>query len=200
MQVAEGIPAPVEDYSYDAEGNRLGGPGQEPLIYVAPEDRITTVTDRKGQITEIEVNRFGSIIRITDPLRRTTLIDRDEMNLAVRVEKPAATGGTRVDTVEYDDLANVLRMTAALGTSVERSTSYEYEPVFNNVIRQVDPGGYATLWQPHSTRAALSRLRAAGHVLVAETAEGRPRRYRIMARQTEVSADVPTATATGETR
>ena len=58
-------------------------------------------------------------------------------------------------------------------------------------------------WQAHTTRAALSRLRAAGHELVSETAEGRPRRYRIVARQAGVPADVPadhpTATATGET-
>lgn len=37
-------------------------------------------------------------------------------------------------------------------------------------------------WQPHTTRAALSRLRKAGHVLRAErTASDKPLRYRLMA-------------------
>lgn len=36
-------------------------------------------------------------------------------------------------------------------------------------------------WQPHTTRAAVSRLRKAGHVLTAERpADGRPLRYRIV--------------------
>jgi len=36
-------------------------------------------------------------------------------------------------------------------------------------------------WQPHTTRAALSRLRKAGHVVVRDVpAHGKPARYRIV--------------------
>lgn len=127
----------------------LGGPATQPLIYVVPEDRVTTVTDRKGEITQIEVNQFGSIVRITDPLGRTTEMDRDDQNLVREVRRPsdAIAGGVRIDTVDYDFRANVTSFTEASGTAEERSTQYEYEPVFNLVTRMTDPDGFEMLYE-----------------------------------------------------
>ena len=126
----------------------LGGAATQPLIYVEPEDRITTVTDRKGQVTTVEVNQFGSVIRTVDPLGRETRITRDDQNLATRVERPSdsAPGGVRVDTIAYDDLGNVTTLTEAVGTPAERSKQYEYEPVYSKVTRMVDPDGFAKLY------------------------------------------------------
>ncbi|MGB3316829.1 MAG: FG-GAP-like repeat-containing protein, partial [Albidovulum sp.] len=129
----------------------LGGPATSPLVYVAPEDRITTVTDRKGQVTEIEVNQFGSVIRTTDPLGRITLIERDDNNLALQVERPSTTGGTRVDTIEYDEAGNVTELTEAVGTAAERTTAYIYEPIFNKVTSMTDPGGFVTAYEYDAT-------------------------------------------------
>ena len=127
----------------------LGGPATQPLIYVEPEDRITTVTDRKGQVTEVVVNQFGSTVQITDPLGRVTRIERDEENLAVRVERPsdAIAGGVRVDTIAYDFNGNVTNLTEAVGTAEERSTGYKYEPTFSNVIEMTDADGFTTVYE-----------------------------------------------------
>ncbi|WP_299695392.1 FG-GAP-like repeat-containing protein [uncultured Tateyamaria sp.] len=159
-------------YSYDAAGNMsgaalpdgssvsnlvasslglidgLGGVAEQPLKYVAPEDRVTTVTDRKGEVTTIEVNAFGSVIRTVDPVGREVRITRDEANLAVRVERPsaAAPGGVRVDEIAYDARANVTEMREAVGAPSERVTRYNYEPVYNKVTRMVDPDGFEMLY------------------------------------------------------
>ncbi|MEP4627159.1 MAG: collagen-binding domain-containing protein [Tateyamaria sp.] len=127
----------------------LGGLANQPLIYVRPEDRMTTVTDRKGELTTVEVNEFGSVIRTVDPLGRENVITRDENNLAIRVERPsdANPAGIRVDEIEYDQLANVTLMREAVGTPAERATQYEYEPVFNKVTRMVDPDGFEMLYE-----------------------------------------------------
>ncbi|WP_160175208.1 PKD domain-containing protein [Ruegeria halocynthiae] len=124
----------------------LGGAATSPLIYVAPEDRVTTVTDRKGQTTEVIVNQFGSVIQTTDPLGRVTKIERDDQNLAVRVERPSETapGGVRVDTITYDSVGNVETMTESVGTPAERSTSYTYEPTYNKVVTMTDGDGFTT--------------------------------------------------------
>ncbi len=122
----------------------LGSTG--PLFFVAPEDRVTTVTDRKGEITEIIVNEFGAPVHITDPLGRITRIIRDENNLVTRVERNSDVipGGVRVDEITYDLRANVTLMTEAVGTPQERTTRYTYEPVFNRVLSMTDADGFTT--------------------------------------------------------
>lgn len=122
----------------------LGGPATNPLLYVKPEDRITTVTDRKGQLTIVEVNQFGYVIRTVDPLGRETRVTRDEQNLAVRIERPsdASPGGVRVDTLTYDQRGNVQSVTEAVGSSAERSMSFTYEPVFNKILTKTDGDGF----------------------------------------------------------
>jgi len=113
---------------------------------VNPEDRITTVTDRKGEITEIEVNQFGATVRITDPIGRTTNITRDDQNLVRRVDRPSAAGGRRIDEMDYDNIGNVTLMTEAVGTDVERSTLYDYERTFSQVVRMTDPDGFTSTY------------------------------------------------------
>ncbi|MFZ5965279.1 PKD domain-containing protein [Thalassococcus sp. BH17M4-6] len=122
----------------------LGGPATNPLLYVKPEDRITTVTDRKGQVTTVEVNQFGYVVRSVDPLDRETRVTRDEQNLAVRIERPsdASPGGIRVDTLTYDLRGNVQSVTEAVGSSAERSMSFTYEPVFNKPVTKTDGDGF----------------------------------------------------------
>ncbi len=127
----------------------LGGLSTQPLVYVKPEDRITTVTSKTGEVTEIEVNQFGSIVRILDPYGRRTLIERDDQNLVTRVERPFqdVPGGKRVDTVEYDSRGNVLEYREAVGTSFERVSSYVYEPTYNRPLQITLPGGIVTQYE-----------------------------------------------------
>ena len=160
------------DYSYDVTGKMRGaslpdgssisnqvaaslglvdglGAAPSPRKFVEPDDRLTSVVDRKGQITEVQVNQFGSVIQVIDPLGRVTKMTRDEDDLVRRVERPsdAISGGVRVDTIDYDDRANVTAFAEALGTAEERTTVYEYEPVYNKVTRIVDPDGFETLYE-----------------------------------------------------
>ncbi|WP_283401515.1 PKD domain-containing protein [Aliiroseovarius halocynthiae] len=164
-------------YSYDAVGNLrgakmpdsssvatqiasslglidgLGGPATQPLVFVEPEDRVTTVTDRKGQVTTVEVNQFGSVVRTVDPLGREARIMRDDQNLATQIERPsdATASGVRIDTIAYDNVANVKAFTEAVGTPAERVTQYEYEPIFNKVTQQTDADGFVTSYEYDNT-------------------------------------------------
>jgi YD repeat-containing protein len=105
----------------------------------------------KGQVTEIIVNEFGSILQVTDPIGRVTKIERDIGNLAIRIERPSADGGTRTDLIDYDPLANVTRLLEASDTALERVTRYEYDPAYSKVTRKTDPGGFVTLYEYDST-------------------------------------------------
>ncbi|MHA6268361.1 PKD domain-containing protein [Aliiroseovarius sp. CAU 1755] len=164
-------------YSYDAVGNLsgavlpdsssistqiasslglidgLGNVPAQPFIYVKPEDRVTTVTDRKGQVTTVEVNQFGSVIRTVDPLGRETRIHRNEENLVTRVERPSDVlpDGVRVDEIEYDFLDNVAAFTEALGSPVERTTRYTYDRDHSKVTQMTDPDGQKTLYEYDAT-------------------------------------------------
>ena len=155
--------------------NGLGGPATQPLVFVAPEDRITTAINRKGEVTEIEVNQFGSIVRTTDPLGRVTRVIRDEQNLVREVQKPSdvVSSGVRIDRIDYDGIANVTSMTEAVGTPQERSTQYGYELEFNKVTRKVDPDGFETRYEYDAFGEATKIIDGeAGERLFSYTPEG----------------------------
>ena len=124
--------------------DQFGNGVPNPRIYVRPEDRITTMTDQRGEVSEVEVNEYGSIIRMVDPLGRATLIERDSDNLMTRLERPSATGGVQVDTFTYDLLGNMTGHIEAVGTPEERSFAFAYEPEFSRVISETDPDGFTT--------------------------------------------------------
>ncbi|WP_208353046.1 PKD domain-containing protein [Pseudaestuariivita rosea] len=111
--------------------------------YVEPEDRITTVTDKRGGVTETTLNQFGAAVRIVDPLGRVTTMDRNDDSLVTRIERPFGSGQRRVDTIAYDADANITEMTEAVGTSVERTSSYVYGDL-SRLIEQTDPDGFVT--------------------------------------------------------
>ena len=113
---------------------------------VAPADRIATLTDAKGNIYETEVNEFGALIRITDPIGRTTQFVRDADNLVRQSVRdndgllPDGTAPATVTTVlDYDDRGNVITNTEAAGTTLARTTRFEYEPERNRTVKIVDP-------------------------------------------------------------
>lgn len=92
-------------------------------------------------------------------------------------ETPAAEPGA--DASDTGTIPNVERLSKVKGTGLTKKAQ---------LIRLLGSKHGADLqtlagklgWQPHTTRAALSRLRKAGYVLTAESAgEGKPLRYRI---------------------
>ncbi|WP_299695253.1 FG-GAP-like repeat-containing protein [uncultured Tateyamaria sp.] len=127
----------------------LGGAVASPRPYVAPEDRVTTVTDRKGEVSEIVVNSFGSTIQMTDPLGRVTRMERDFNDLVERLERPSdnTPGGVRVDLLSYDGRANITQVAESFGTPAQRVMSYVYEPEFNKIVSMTDGDGFVTSYE-----------------------------------------------------
>lgn len=124
----------------------FGGAVGNPRPYVAPEDRVTTVTDRKGEVSEVIVNSFGSTVQVTDPIGRVTRMERDFNDLVERLERPSdgTASGVRVDLLSYDGRANVTQMVEAFGTPEQRTMAYVYEPEFNKVTSMTDGDGFVT--------------------------------------------------------
>ena len=121
-----------------------GGTGEP----VAPEDRVSTITDANGNVTTTEVNEYGAPIRVTDTLGRTTLFERNADNLVTAVVEPsdATAEGTMRTEFGYDALGNMTVMREAVGTAVERETTYSYEETNNRLAVQTDPDGFSERW------------------------------------------------------
>ena len=136
----------------------LGGIPAEPFAYILPEDRVTTITDRKGLETILTVNEFGSPIEIIDPLGRITVMERDELNMIIRLERPsdADPSEVRVDEMEYDFNGNLALLREGVGTPLVRTTQYAYEPDFNKLVSQTDPGGFVTTYTYDTNGEVLS--------------------------------------------
>ena len=114
--------------------------------FVDPDDRISRVADGRGNVTETEVNQYGSVIRVNDPIGRETRYERNSDNLVVVIIEPSSVtpSGTLRQELTYDIRGNLTSRTEAVGTSFERVMIYEYEPVFSRPIRMVDYDGFET--------------------------------------------------------
>ncbi|WP_175484878.1 PKD domain-containing protein [Jannaschia pohangensis] len=136
------------------------------LRVVAPEDRITTVTDRRGEETQVEVNSFGAIVRMTDPLGRETRIARDDANLVTRVDRPSTGSptGRLIDEMAYDARGNVVLRREAVGTTAVRTTRYEYEPVFSRLTEMTDSEGFGTTYEYDSFGELIRMVDAEGGI------------------------------------
>ncbi|PZP64886.1 MAG: hypothetical protein DI604_25960, partial [Delftia acidovorans] len=128
-------------------GVDLGAPSA--TKHISPEERTVKLTDAKGNKAEQEVNEWGAVVRTKDPLGRETIFTRNANNLVTRIEAPsdASTGNRLVTELVYDNRGNVTSKREAVGTPLERTLSYEYEPKFNRVVRMVDAAGKATQYQ-----------------------------------------------------
>jgi RHS repeat-associated protein len=98
---APGNSAAGGDYAYEYE--TLGIPLGDPVTANTPAGR-TTITDRRGTITTVELNFMGQILR-----------EEIRSNLELRPNEPAA----YVRTFQFTEDGNLARKTDALGTSVE---------------------------------------------------------------------------------
>lgn len=134
----------VEQYGYVVSGT----------VVVA-----TLRTDAEGRSTSMRFNPTGYVIATTDGLGQTSMIDR---SLATTL--PGSTKGPCGCTEvirQFDERGNVTAMTDRLG-QIETS---EYEPVFNNVTRNTDKLGHATLYSYDSrgNLTAVTRATAQGN-------------------------------------
>ncbi|MEP6016980.1 MAG: collagen-binding domain-containing protein [Paracoccaceae bacterium] len=150
------------------------GSAPQPLAFVAPEDRVSTFIDEKGNPSTVTVNEFGAIVEVIDVLGRTTTMTRNEDNLVVVLERPtnvdpladqqsalpqswfiaaahAQDGQTdafiRRDEMQYDENGNMLVLFVGAGSSSGKSQSYTYEPVYSRPTSFVDYDGTTTLYE-----------------------------------------------------
>ena len=85
-------------------------------------------------------DRFGRATVRTDALNRTTTIERDTDGNPVVITRP----NEAITRRTYDDRGNVLTLTEAEGLPEERTTTFEYDPVFNLVTKFIDPANKET--------------------------------------------------------
>ncbi len=96
-----------------------------------------TFKDAKGQTTTFETDAIGRVTKQIDPLNRTTLIERDPQGNPTKITRPNGA----VTTMTYDAKNNLLTSTEQ---SIAATTTFVYEPVFNQVTRITDPKGNQT--------------------------------------------------------
>ncbi len=131
--------APVAVVGLIDAGSGLGTPGN-PAPFVRPAAAVGTYTDGNNNPTVYETDKFGAATRTTDALGRVTTIVRDADSNPTRITAPNG----RITDLAYDTNGNVLTRREAVGTALERLTTYTYEPVFNKLATITDPAGKTT--------------------------------------------------------
>jgi len=123
--------------------------GTDTSEFVAIEDRMSRVTDGRGNVTQTEVNEFGSPVRVLDALGRETIYERNANNLVTAVVQPSSVtpSGTLRMEMTYDVRGNLTSQTEAVGTALERTTFTEYEPVFSRPVKITDADGFETIME-----------------------------------------------------
>ncbi|MCZ6789325.1 MAG: hypothetical protein O7D33_05215 [Chloroflexi bacterium] len=115
------------------------GQGTEttPAPVVRPTAAVSTSTDGNGNATTFRTDQFGAAIEQTDGLGRTTLIERDANSNPTKITRPNGS----VVTLTYDARGNLLTTTEQ---AIGATTTFTYEPTFNQVTSITDPQGNTT--------------------------------------------------------
>jgi len=102
-----------------------------------PTTKTATVTDALGRQTKYTYDSYtnGRVIQVEDPLGNSASYTWNGNNfLTTVIDK----NGNQTDYT-YDARGNVLSRTEAVGTLIQRTTTYTYEPTYNNVTTVTDP-------------------------------------------------------------
>ncbi|MDH5669204.1 MAG: hypothetical protein OEY86_14465, partial [Nitrospira sp.] len=117
-----------------AQGIGVAG---NPATISQPPVIQATFTDAKGQTTTFETDAIGRVTKQIDPLSRVTTIQRDPQGNPITITRPNGA----ITTMTYDAKANLLTSTEA---AIAATTTFVYEPTFNQVTRITDPKGNQT--------------------------------------------------------
>ncbi|MCK4819399.1 hypothetical protein KA005_26740 [bacterium] len=157
------------DYTYDEKGkiSEVKLPGQDnPVHKYAPSivegnindlpegtgtednpaptvmlDTLTDgYTDPNGNQTFYKTNRYGMVIERTDALGNLTRTDRDREG---DIRKVTRANGSIVET-SYDEKGNLL---TSRDEAIDATTTFTYEPNFNQVTSITDPEGNSTQYE-----------------------------------------------------
>lgn len=98
---------------------------------------VAAYTDANNRTTAFETDSFGRITKQIDALNRTTTITRDPQGNPLTITRP----NSAITTMTYDAKGNLLTSTEQ---SIAATTTFTYEPTFNQVTRITDPKGNQT--------------------------------------------------------
>ena len=115
------------------DGGTLGS-FANPAPFVRPDAVEASFTDGNGNLTTYGLDRFGAATMVEDALLRVVDSERDDDSLITQRTLPNG----RLDQFVYDAMGNLLTRTEAVGDPLERSTNFEYEPLFNQVTKITD--------------------------------------------------------------
>ncbi len=116
-----------------------GGLGSEtnPAPVLRPEEALAHYTDGNLNPTALKTDSLGNITRQTDALNRTTTIVRDPDGNPTQITRPNGA----ITTMTYDERGNLL---TSKEESIDATTTFTYEPAFNQVASITDPQGNKT--------------------------------------------------------
>ncbi len=105
-------------------------------LSLTPTNRAT-FTDAKNQTTQFETDALGRVTKQIDALNRVTTIARDLNGNPTQITRPNGA----VTTLTYDVKGNLLTSTEQ---AIAATTTFTYEPTFNQVTSIHDPKGNLT--------------------------------------------------------
>jgi RHS repeat-associated protein len=137
------------------------GTRANPASMINRGDVESLFTDGNGNATRFMTNRFGSTTATTDALGSRTLIERDVDSNPTRILRPNGA----VTVMTYDERGNLLSLAKQ---SMEATTSFTYDSLFNQVRSVTDPEGNRTALN-YDTQGNLGEIvddRGTGTVMV----------------------------------
>ncbi|MCA9996328.1 MAG: hypothetical protein KDE56_11305 [Anaerolineales bacterium] len=108
-----------------------------PAPVTRPNANVSTYTDGEGHVTIYGTGRFGEATRITDPAGFSTAISRDIDGNPTQTSLPSGAIFNRT----FDAQGNMLTFHDA---TVNGTTNFTYEPLFNQVTAVTDPFNQTT--------------------------------------------------------
>ncbi|MBI5026856.1 MAG: RHS repeat protein, partial [Nitrospirae bacterium] len=159
----------IEKHTYDstcrATTSSADGTNEKLTIsYIS--DTQSTVTDSLGRVTTYTIDKSGGkshVTNISGPgckkcgQGNVSYTYDDNLNITSMTD-----GNGNVTTFTYDSNGNVLTKTEAYGTTLQRTTTYTYEPTFNQVTSITDPEGNITYFNYDSKGNLISITDASG--------------------------------------
>ncbi|WP_116115984.1 putative T7SS-secreted protein [Austwickia chelonae] len=142
------------DYTYDDRGRCVAGSGSDgtlsSVLFYDDLFRETTFRDGNGHLWRFEHDGAGRVVRETDPLGGSTVIQWDSRGRRTAVVDPV--GG--VSTWRYDDDGNVVEAVGPGG----RAATMTFVPGTARPIRVVEPDGavWAYEWDRSGALAAVT--------------------------------------------
>jgi len=147
----------VKALTYDNNGRvitqQFSDGGVETYDYFLSGGVVTStiITDPLGRKTTKRFNANGYLVSVVDALGQSSQLTLDlTTNLPTAVIGPC---GCPEETRQYDARGNIISRTDQLGHTM----TYEYDPIFNNLIKTIDKNGNITTYG-YDSRGNLTSL------------------------------------------